>query len=168
MRKLQPQPSEKSPDPGRCLDAAYRHLSFRPRSVFELRSFLGRKGFDGPTIEQVLEKLKTDSLVDDEAFAEFWKSNRETFSPRGHAALKRELRRKGIEPGIVNRVIEQVDERDGAYRAAEKKVRHLDRSDYHTFHRKLTGFLSRRGFGYEICNSVAHSFWEKRGTDDEE
>ncbi len=169
MTRLLPLQNESAlPDHGRCLDSAFRFLSFRPRSESEIKSFLAKKGYETNTIEKVLIRLRADNLVDDEAFAQFWKSNRQTFSPRGHSSLRRELRNKGIEPDMIDRILEDLDEHAAACKAAEKKAKHLAGHDYQTFRRKLAGFLGRRGFAYDICNSVVNSFWEKRGKDDEE
>ena len=68
----------------RCLNAAFRYLSYRPRSEAELRERLKRRGFEADSMEAVLTRLREQGLVDDLAFAQFWKDNRETFRPRSH------------------------------------------------------------------------------------
>ena len=60
----------------RCLNAAGHYLSYRPRSEAEVRERLKRRGFDGDSVEAVIAKLKEQGLVDDMAFAQFWKDNR--------------------------------------------------------------------------------------------
>ena len=66
----------------RCLNAAFHFLSYRPRSEAELRQRLQRRGFDGDNVAAVLARLKERGLVDDLAFAQFWKDNRQSFRPR--------------------------------------------------------------------------------------
>jgi len=66
----------------RCLNAAHGYLSYRPRSEFELRERLSRRGFDDGSVEAVLVRLKEAALVDDAEFARFWQDNRQAFSPR--------------------------------------------------------------------------------------
>ena len=65
-----------------CYDAASRLLSYRPRSESELRERLFRRRFDADSVARVLAKLKEQGLVDDAAFARFWRDNRTEFSPR--------------------------------------------------------------------------------------
>ncbi|GAI62019.1 unnamed protein product [marine sediment metagenome] len=112
----------------RCLNAAARYLSYRPRSEFELKKRLYQRGFDGDCVEAVLAKLKEQGLVDDTAFAQFWKDNRESFSPRSRWLTKLELRRKGVAQDVIDQVTDVIDDDDSAYRAALNKARSLPTS----------------------------------------
>jgi len=146
----------------RCLNAATHYLGYRPRSVFEVRERLQRRGFDDNTIGVVIAKLKEQGLVDDLAFAQFWKENRDSFSPRSQWLTKLELRQKGVADDIIDQVI-KIDDDDSAYRAALSKARRLSRSDYQDFRRRLGEYLKRRGFGYGVINHTIERVWEERG-----
>jgi len=146
----------------RCLNAATHYLGYRPRSVFEVRERLQRRGFDDNTIGVVIAKLKEQGLVDDLAFAQFWKENRDSFSPRSQWLTKLELRQKGVADDIIDQVI-KIDDDDSAYRAALSKARRLFRSDYQDFRRRLGEYLKRRGFGYGVINHTIERVWEERG-----
>ena len=144
----------------RCLNAALRFLSYRPRSEAETRLRLRlRRGFDEETIDRVILQLKARQMIDDVAFARFWRENRESFSPRSERMLKLELRRKGIAAEVIDEVLEGIDEDEDAYRAAQKKARSLSQEDYDTFRRKLGAFLRRRGFSYEVANHALERLW---------
>lgn len=145
----------------RCLNAATHYLGYRPRSVFEVRERLQRRGFDDNTIGVVIAKLKEQGLVDDLAFAQFWKENRDSFSPRSQWLTKLELRQKGVADDIIDQVI-KIDDDDSAYRAALSKARRLPRSDYQDFRRRLGEYLKRRGFGYGVINLTVERVWEER------
>ena len=149
----------------RCLDTAARYLSYRPRSESELRERLHRRGFDDSNVEAVIGRLKEQGLVDDIAFAQFWKDNRESFSPRSQRLTKLELRRKGIANDIINQVVDTVSDDDSAYRAALGKAHILPLSDYQGFRRRLGGYLKRRGFDYEVINYTVQRLWQERGSD---
>ena len=142
-----------------CLNAATHFLGYRPRSEFEVRERLQRRGFDDNTVEGVIAKLKEQGLVDDVAFAQFWKENRDSFSPRSQWLTKLELRQKGVTDDIIDQVIETIDDDDNAYRAALSKARSLPRSDYQGFRRRLGGYLKRRGFGYGVINHTIERLW---------
>ena len=88
----------------RCLNAAFQFLSYRPRSEAETRERLKQRGYEDEEIEKVVAQLKRLDLLDDAAFAEFWKENRNSFRPRSQRMLKMELRRKGVESEVINEV----------------------------------------------------------------
>jgi len=147
----------------RCLNAATHYLSYRPRSEFELRERLQQRGFDGDSVEAVLAKLKEQGLVDDMAFAQFWKDNRESFSPRSQWLTKLELRQKGIANNIIDQIAATIDDGESAYRAALSKARSLSPSDYPSFRRRLGDYLKRRGFGYGVINQTIERLWPELG-----
>ncbi|MFQ6121644.1 MAG: regulatory protein RecX [Dehalococcoidales bacterium] len=147
----------------RCLNAAFHYLSYRPRSEAEVRGRLQRHGFDGDCIEAVIARLKEQGLVDDFAFAQFWKDNRESFNPRSQRLTKLELRRKGVVSDIIDQVVDSIDDDDSAYRAALGRARHLPLSDYQSFRRRLGEYLRRRGFNYEVINHTVERVWQERG-----
>ena len=146
----------------RCLNTATHYLSYRPRSESEIRERLRRRGFDGDCIEAVVTRLKEQGLVDDVAFAEFWKDNRESFSQRSQRLTKLELRRKGIDSNIIDQVVNGTDDSDSAYRAALGKARRLPLSDYQGFRRRLGEYLRRRGFNYEVINHTVERIWQEQ------
>jgi regulatory protein len=147
----------------RCLNATVHYLSYRPRSESEVRERLQRRGFDGDSIEAVIAKLKEQGLISDIAFAQFWKDNRESFSPRSQWLTRLELRRKGVTTDIIDQVVDEVDDADNAYRAALSKARGLPLSDYQGFRRRLGDYLKRRGFGYEVINHTVERIWQEWG-----
>ncbi|UCG10147.1 MAG: RecX family transcriptional regulator [Dehalococcoidia bacterium] len=147
----------------RGYDAATRYLSYRPRSEAELKEQLCRRGFDNDCIEAVTTKLKEQGLVDDLAFAQFWRDNRQSFSPRSQWLTRRELRQKGIAEEVMNQVVATIDDSDSAYRAALGKARRLSGYDYPQFRQRLGSFLRRRGFNYAVINHTVAQMWTEEG-----
>jgi len=147
----------------RCLKAANRYFSYRPRSESELRGRLRQRGFDGDSVETVIAKLREQGLVDDIAFTQFWKDSRESFSPRSQWLTKLELRQKGVAADIIDRVVNGANDEDSAYRAALGKAHRLPLADYQSFRRRLGEFLKRRGFGYGVINSTVKRTWRELG-----
>ena len=147
----------------RCLNAATRFLGYRPRSEAELRKRLTQHGFQNDTIEAVIKRLREQNLVDDIAFAQFWKENRETFSPRSQWLTGLELRRKGVSDDIISMVVSDIDDDDSAYQAALSRGRRLPLSDYPLFRRRLGDFLKRRGFSYGVIARTVQRLWQEMG-----
>ncbi|MFC2017993.1 regulatory protein RecX [Chloroflexota bacterium] len=146
-----------------CLNAALRYLSYRPRSEKEIKLCLNKRGFDDSSIESVLQSLREQLIVDDHAFARFWRHNRESFSPRSRALLQRELKEKGIAPHIIDEALDGFDDEWSAYMAAQKKMKAFASLDYNGFHHRLGAFLRRRGFGYTIANHTVNQLWQEMG-----
>jgi len=146
----------------RCLNVAIHYLGYRPRSEFEVRERLQRRGFDDNTIGVVITRLKEQRLIDDMDFARFWKENRDAFSPRSQWLTRLELKQKGVTDDIIEEVVGTIDDGDSAYRAALSKARRLSRSDYQDFRHRLGEYLKRRGFGYGVINLTVERVWEER------
>jgi len=145
----------------RCYNAAVRYLAYRPRSESEVRQRLQRHGFDSDCTEKAIGRLKEQGLVDDMAFAQFWKDNRESFSPRSRRLTRLELQRKGLNSDIIETVVNELDESESAYRAALSKARRLPVSDYQTFRRRMSEHLSRRGFTYDVIKETVQKIWKE-------
>lgn len=138
---------------------ALNYLSYRPRSIAEVRSYLAGRGVAESGIDQVVERLESVGLLDDAAFARYWVENRVRFRPKGLVALRYELRNKGIGEEIIEDALDVVDVADGAYRAAQRKARQLQQVDHQTFMHKLVPYLARRGFPYDVAREAAERHW---------
>ncbi len=121
-----------------------------------------RRGFEDEEIEKTVAHLKRLALLDDKAFAEFWKDDRTSFKPRSQSLLKLELRRKGIESDVIDEAVENIDETDNAYRSALVKARTLPLSDFKVFRQRLSSYLQRRGFNYGVINNTVKKVWQEK------
>lgn len=138
----------------RAMDRAIRLLARRPYSTAEIRRNLESKEIASPVIDEALERLERLGYVDDHAFARYWIENRERFKPRGPQALRYELRRKGIAGNIIDAVLEEVDQSESAYRAAQERVSRLRGQSEREFRAALGAFLVRRGFSYDVAREA--------------
>ncbi len=149
----------------RCFNAAVHYLNYRPRSEPELRERLHRRGFIDDSIEAVIIRLKELGLVNDTSFAQFWKNNRESFSPRSRWLTRLELRQKGVAEDIIDQIVDSIDDEDSAYRAALKKAHSLPRTDYKIFRRRLGEYLKRRGFSYGVIKNTVNRIWHDQANE---
>ncbi len=145
-----------------CLNAGLRFLAYRPRSEAEMRGRLKKRGYAEAEIEKTVEHLKKINLLDDAAFAEYWKTNRAEHRPRGQRLLTAELRQKGLERDVIQAAVENVDDFAGAYQAAQRKARSCQGLDYPQFRRKLGDFLQRRGFDFGVTQRTVKRLWEEQ------
>ena len=102
-------------------------------------------------MEETIARLKGQGLLDEGAFARFWKEGRETASPRSKRLIEQELRRKGIDLELAREAVQDLDEDESALRAARKKARSLKGLDEETFRKKMLSYLRRRGFSWELA-----------------
>ncbi len=147
----------------RCLEAAYRYLSYRPRSESEIRERVQRRGFAAETVDAAISQLREQNLLNDGDFAQFWKDNRESFSPRSRWLTGMELKRKGVTNDVIEQVVAGMDDSENAYRAALQKARRGAPTDYQSFRRRLGDYLRRRGFNYEVIGHTVEKVWQERG-----
>ncbi len=147
-----------------AFDRTLKYLAYRPRSSAEIKRYLREKGVDPLVGERVLDRLRSDGLVDDLAFARYWVENRESFRPRGRRLLGQELRAKGIGQGLIAEVLTDVDEGRSAYQAAVQRAARYARLDDEAFREKMYGFLRRRGFDYEVTReTIARLLLQRNG-----
>jgi regulatory protein len=139
----------------KLLDKSLRLISARPRSEKEIIDYLKRKKAPPNLAEKIIQKLKQLEQINDHAFAVWWVEQRMTFRPKGKIALLMELRQKGVEQEVSNKVIaEKVNELPLARRAVEKKLKIYKNLPPLEFRQKITGFLARRGFSWETVKEV--------------
>lgn len=145
----------------RAYNHALRLLGYRPRSRLEIERYLHQKGYEAQAIEAAIARLVAHRYVDDDAFARSWVHHRERQRPRGARGLSYELRQKGIEREIIDDVLTELDEEASAWAAIEGKLRRWHGLDQTAFRKKVTGFLSRRGFAYDTIRKTCDKAWEK-------
>jgi regulatory protein len=141
--------------------SAIHYLSYRPRSIAEVRDHLRNKGFADTAVAHACEQLQEVGLLDDTAFAHYWVEQRETFKPRSQMALRQELLQKGVSRDIIDMVITEVDETAVALQAAQKQAARWQRLPEAEFKAKLGSFLQRRGFSYGVINETVKESWNE-------
>ncbi len=149
---------------------ALQLLERRPRAEAEIRNHLARHKTPEAVIDAVLERLRRSSLVNDEAFARNWVENRTEFRPRSRRALAVEMRQHGLSSETIQQTLSEtdLDEESLAYQAGLKQSRKLSQLEWLDFRRKLSAFLARRGFGYEVISPVVQRIWKELHSEHEE
>lgn len=139
-------------DVGRATGAALNLLARRPRSSREIRDRLKQKGFTAPAIEAAITKLEGWNYIDDADFARYWVENREANRPRGRRLLEQELQHKGVDREVAREAVNAAapDELSAALALARAKSRSYTGLDPAVAKRRLSGFLGRRGYGYDV------------------
>jgi regulatory protein len=129
-------------------------ISYRPRSVLEVRQRLTKAGADEGTIESVIERLKAAGLLDDTAFGKAWVESRLRASPRSKRMMTWELRQKGVSGEAIEAALEEADDETAAYHAAQKRLPRLKSLAPKERKQKLSEYLARNGFDYQTIEIV--------------
>ncbi len=129
-------------------------LSYRARSAQETKQYLQKKDFGEDAIEIAIERLTGKGYLNDAEFGQLWVENRNRFNPKGKTALRYELRAKGLSEADIEKALDGLDEENLAWQAVQKQLTRWQALDKLTFRQKLNGHLARRGFSYDIIQTI--------------
>jgi regulatory protein len=129
---------------------ALRYVAMRPRSIWEIQTYLRRKDIEEPVAEEIIKRLEAVGLLDDAAFARTWVANRRLLKNMSKRKLRLELQQKRLPDSIIDQAMreDETDERQTLRELVEKKrSRYPDKI-------KFMQYLARQGFGYDDIKSV--------------
>ena len=133
---------------------AFRFLSYRDRSHWELAQYLKKKEYSHPVIQQTLDYLTELNYINDQQFALQWSQFKIKKNKIGRSRLYMELSSKGIDKAIIkktlNAIYEDNPEKDLAEQCARKKWVSLKGIEKEKKKRRLVQFMQRRGFSSDI------------------
>ena len=158
----------KNPAYDKALKLIARRDHFRAELVEKLR----RKGFEDDNIDQALERLDELDLLDDEALAQRFVEFRSVDSGWGPHRLANELRRRGVDGHLAERVSQLDDEsHDRALKTAVRRVEVRAKQGWWRLpagRARLVSSLIARGFTTEAAYStITRLATERESSDDE-
>lgn len=148
---------------GKLYGRALEYCMMRPHSAKEVRDYLYRKtrstttrsrrtgevverpGVSQVVADRVYERLVEKGYVDDERFARYWVENRSQTKGASQRKLRLELRAKGVDTSLVDRLLRETERSDAGeiQKVIAKKQRlYPDRQ-------KFIQYLMRQGFMYD-------------------
>ena len=143
----------------KCRERMARLLVKREYSEAELYRKGIRWGYSSEIAHSALSRLRELNMVNDDRAASAHVESRLRNRPRGRVALKAELKKRGFVDGTISRALLRITdktEEEAARKLAIKKVQSLRSYPPEIQHRRLAGFLSRRGFaGWVIADILA-------------
>jgi regulatory protein len=134
-----------------------RKLAAQARTRHELAKALASRDVPEDVAEQVLDRMESVGLVDDEAFARDWVESRQQRRHLSKSALRRELQSKGVDRDQIDQAVADVesgDELEAAEALAAKRLRTMSGLAREVQYRRLAGVLARRGFGSGVTSTV--------------
>ncbi len=144
----------------RAREYALRLLEYRERSEQEIKERMARKNYNERLVRSTIKFLKNHNLVNDRRFARMWAESclRRSY---GRWKVHSDLHRKGIDEAIVEEVLgesySKVDELQIALALIQKKWPFL-KQDKNTLLGRVSDFLKRRGFPFEVIAEVMRQY----------
>ena len=146
----------KAEEQNKVINHALNLLSFRQRSEKEIYTALKRKGYEEFYIENAIDYCRNQKYLDDRAFAKAFIKDKLNINKLGEQRIKYELLKKGVSQEIIDDVLilDSEDQLEAALKLAEKKLPSYKKDDRNAVYRKLSGFLQRKGYSFEIVSKV--------------
>ena len=160
----------------RTFDRAVRLLTFKWRSVAELRERLLEKNWTNEEIvASVIAKLEEYGYLNDEQFAKDFAASKIRQKPQGKRALRQKLALKKVPretaDAALEKVFEETPEADLVEQAIRKRLRLKGKPETREDVKKFYDFLLRQGFSYDSVSGkmreiAARNFEESENTED--
>ncbi|WP_062353187.1 recombination regulator RecX [Bacillus kwashiorkori] len=136
---------------------ALNYLSYRMRSVLEVRQYLSEKEVPEDIIDKIIKRLQTNNYLNDKEFAEAFVKTKIKTSDHGPNSIKRSLAEKGIRSEIIEDSSLLYDE-DTAYQNAMRLAKKYAEKKKHASKKELQQlihvYLSRKGYKIATIHQV--------------
>jgi regulatory protein len=162
--ELQP-PQDPAARLQRALDAAYRYLSRRDRTVVEVRRHLETQRCEPDAIDEALDALAQAGYLDDERYARTFAEDRRSLDAWGPDRITRKLTQIGISPELIEAALSDrssEDELEAAIELLRQKLRYPPEDD--RGRERALGLLARRGYALELAYDAVRRF-EREGAE---
>jgi regulatory protein len=150
-----------------AMERAGRMLALRPRTEREIRDRLKEASFPEDVVDDAVDRLFELKLLDDEAFALDWITERTAKKGAGPRVLVAELQRKGIDRSTAEAALATsgIEEVDTATAQAERLLHKVIRFPLKDQASKLQQMLMRRGFSWEAVEEAVKAVLPPDGWD---
>jgi|GEM_PF-827268 len=138
----------------KAFNKALGSLSYKRRTEAELRSQL--KDFDEAIIEKTMDKLRSYSFVDDDAYGEDYVVNQAN-QLKGRFLIERSLAQKGLEQEIIENSLTRLtieDELANAEELAYDYFHSKKKLPYNQVKQKLSQKLLSKGYSWDIIRQA--------------
>ncbi|WP_329206770.1 recombination regulator RecX [Streptomyces sp. NBC_00683] len=145
-----------------------RLLTGTPRTRKQLADALRKREIPDEAAEEVLSRFEDVGLINDAAFAGAWVESRHHGRGLARRALVQELRTKGVDSGLIDEAVGQLDaeqEEETARELVARKLRSTRGLDRDKRLRRLAGMLARKGYGEGMALRVVRQAIEQEGED---
>jgi regulatory protein len=140
-----------------------RFLSYRQRSIKEVRESLEKKKASPEVVEKIIALLMEQKFLNDTEFARSWIESRLRSRPKALSILKQELHQKGISREIIEEIIPErkVTDSESIKPLIEKAQRKYAKLDPKERKQKIAAYLGRRGYSWDTIAPAIDDYGEE-------
>jgi regulatory protein len=136
---------------GEAHELAVRALSRKERSTAELATWLEGRGVDPEDVEAVIDRLTEIGELDDQRFARLFAEDKQELAGWGSERVREALLARGVAPEHIEAALAADSEEVQINRASDLLVRRGRPLDSEAEKTSALGYLTRRGYSYEIA-----------------
>ena len=142
----------------KTFDRAVNLLTYKPRSIVELRTRLMEKEWtNSQIVEEVIQKLESYGYLNDNQFAKDFAASQLRGKPIGKRVLKQKLAMKKLDRETIEKaletVFEETPESEVIERAIAKRLRLKGKPETREDTKKFYDYLLRQGFSYDLVSN---------------
>lgn len=145
----------------KAFNKAINFLSYRMRSEHEVKQKLLQNEFGEAVILEAIRKLYEFGFLNDESFTKALVATQKKNSKKGPAAIRQELKKKGIEKDLQEEVLAAYSEEEQlaiARTITEKLINQNQQKTPRQVKQKVQDALQRKGYNFSIVSQAIASF----------
>jgi regulatory protein len=142
-----------------ALDAAYRFLGRRDRTVAEVRERLEAQEFDAELVDEAIAELTRQGYLDDARYAHRFAEDRRTIDAWGPERIERRLLAVGVEPALIAAAIGErgaAEELEAALTVLRRRFPHAPTDDRDRD--RALGLLVRKGYDLDLAYDAVRAY----------
>lgn len=142
-----------------ALDAAYRFLGRRDRTVAEVRERLEGQEIDAEVVDEAIAELTRQGYLDDARYAHRFAEDRRTIDAWGAERIERRLLAVGVEPALIAAAIGErgaAQELDAALTVLRRRFPHAPTDDRDRD--RALGLLVRKGYDLDLAYDAVRAY----------
>lgn len=142
-------------------DLAAKFLSYEPRTVFEVLRYLKKHEISNEAATNAVNELTELGYLDDEQYVRLFIRNDLQVGNDGPRNLSRKLTQKGVEPELVQNVLDEISEADFVevgIRLVKSMTNKIGKLSERELQNKMKTKLFSHGFDSELAQEVIASF----------
>lgn len=148
-------------------NVAYKFLSYKPRSIKEVKNKLTYKKISKESVEKIIEHLKKYQFLNDENYAKLYLEQRISNKGMGKSMVTFKMIDKGIDKEMISKVIDENYPEDKQIEAGKKLLeKYLKKKqkieDKLELKKKCYQYLFSRGFSYSIISQILNITEEEK------
>jgi regulatory protein len=142
-----------------ALDAAYRFLGRRDRTVTEVRERLEAQEIDAEIVDEAIAELTRQGYLDDARYAHRFAEDRRTIDAWGAERIESRLLAVGVEPALIAAAIGErgaTEELEAALAVLRRRFTHAPTDDRDRD--RALGLLVRKGYDLDLAYDAVRAY----------